>query len=79
MKDNYLITFNFIKELNKSIMVCKKTRKIDKIFYIPKSIILSMENYHQEKKLWKDVKYIRNRIAILLPKWYCDKELKFYK
>jgi hypothetical protein len=75
---NYLVTFNFKKELDKSIMVQKKTKKIDKVFYIPKSIIIESEKYIQEKSLWKDVKYERVRIAVLLPKWYCDKELGFY-
>jgi hypothetical protein len=79
MKDNYLVIFNFKKELDKCIMVQKKTKKIDKIFFIPKSIIQSEEKYEQDKSLWKDVKYTRTRIALLLPHWYCKKELSFYK
>ena len=35
----YKIVFNFKKDLDKSIMVQKKTKKINKIFFIPKSII----------------------------------------
>ncbi len=77
--DSYIVTFNFKKELDKSIMVQKKTKKINKIFFVPKSIIINESKYKQEKSLWKDVKYSRERIALELPKWYCDKELGFYK
>lgn len=77
--ESYTVTFNFKKELDKSIMVHKKTKKMDKIFFVPKSVIINQNQYEQEKSLWKDVKYTRNRIALELPKWYCEKELKFYK
>tara|TARA_Y100000389_G_C17194168_1_gene380361 strand:+ start:350 stop:580 length:231 start_codon:yes stop_codon:yes gene_type:complete len=75
----YKIVFNFKKDLDKSIMVQKKTKKINKIFFIPKSIILEQKVYTQEKNLWKDVKYEVHRIELSLPKWYCKKELGFYK
>ena len=77
--DSYVVTFNFKKDLEKCIMVQKKTKKINKVFFIPKSIILSEERYEQEKNLWKDVKYTRERIALKLPKWYVSKELGFYR
>jgi len=77
--DNYAVTFNFKKELDKSIKVHKKSKTIDKIFFIPKSIIIDKEIYTQDKSLWKDVKYTRERIKITLPKWYCVNELGFYK
>lgn len=77
--DNYLVTFNFKKDLQNTIIVQKKTKKIDKLFYIPKSIIIDKQIYLQEKSIWKDVKYTRKRISITLPKWYCKKELGFYK
>ena len=76
---DYLVTFTFIKDLEKSIMVRKKTKKIDEVFYIPKSIIIDKNEYEQKRNLWKDVSYTRKRISILLPQWYCKKELKFYK
>jgi hypothetical protein len=77
--NSYIVTFNFVKDLEKSIMVQKKTKKINKMYFIPKSIILNQERYEQKKNLWKDVSYTRERIAIELPKWYCKKELGFYK
>lgn len=76
---NYYITFNFIKEVSGSLKVRKKTKKINLIFYVPKSIILEQKQYKQEKSLGKGVGYTRNRIELLLPKWYCKKVLKFYK
>lgn len=75
----YKIVFNFKKDLDKSIMVQKKTKKMNKIFFIPKSIILDQKIYIQEKNLWKDLKYEVERIELTLPKWYCKKELGFYK
>ena len=75
----YKIVFNFKKDLDKSIMVQKKTKKMNKIFFIPKSIILYQKIYIQEKNLWKDLKYEVERIELTLPKWYCQKELGFYK
>jgi len=75
----YKIVFNFKKDLDKSIMVQKKTKKMNKIFFIPKSIILDQKIYIQEKNLWKDLKYEVERIELSLPKWYCKKELGFYK
>ncbi len=77
--NTYLVTFNFKKDLEKSIMVHKKSKKIDEIFFIPKSIIINEERYEQNKSLWKDVKYTRNRITLELPGWYCENELGFYK
>lgn len=77
--DSYIVTFNFKKELEKSIKVQKKTKKLNETFFIPKSIIINQNRYEQEKSVWKDVKYTRERIALELPKWYCDKELGFYK
>tara|TARA_R110002012_G_C11466330_1_gene593452 strand:+ start:527 stop:763 length:237 start_codon:yes stop_codon:yes gene_type:complete len=77
--DNYSVTFNFKKDLDKSIKVHKKSKTIDKVFFIPKSIIISQEIYSQDKSLYKDVKYARERICLVLPKWYCRKELGFYK
>ena len=75
----YKIVFNFKKDLDKSIMVQKKTKKMNKIFFIPKSIILDQKIYTQEKNIWKDLKYEVERIELTLPKWYCKKELGFYK
>ena len=75
----YKIVFNFKKDFDKSIMVQKKTKKMNKIFFIPKSIILDQKIYIQEKNLWKDLKYEVERIELTLPKWYCQKELGFYK
>ena len=77
--DNYDVTFNFKKDLDKSIQVHKKSKTIDKVFFIPRSIIINQERYLQEKSLGKDAKYTRERICITLPKWYCKKELQFYK
>ena len=79
MKDSYSIVFNFIEDKEKCILVKKKTKKINKVFFVPKSIILSEHRYTQDKTLWKDVPYEVQRIKLLLPKWYCDKELGFYK
>jgi hypothetical protein len=79
MESKYLVTFNFKRDLDKCIMVQKKTKKISKMFFIPKSIILGQERYIQEKSLWKDVKYKVERISLLLPRWFCEKELGFYK
>lgn len=77
--DSYLVTFNFKKDLENSIMVQKKTKKINKIFFVPKSIIMEEHKYEQEKSLWKDVKYTRTRISLRLPKWYCKENLGFYR
>lgn len=77
--NSYLVTFNFKKDLEKSIMVHKKTKKINQVYFIPKSIILNRSEYQVERNLWKDVKYTLNRITLELPKWYCKKELGFYR
>ena len=76
---SYLITFNFKKDLEKSVMVQKKTKKINKVFFIPKSIIIKIERFEQEKSLWKGVEYTNDRVLLELPNWYCKKELGFYK
>lgn len=75
--DSYTIIFNYLKEFDKSIMVKKKTKKINKVFFIPKSIIINKTIYQIEKSLWKDVKYMVDKISLELPKWYVDKELGF--
>ena len=75
---HYWVTFNLVEERDASIMVHKKTPTINKVFFVPKSIIKDTNKYEQVKKLWKDVPYTRDRIALLLPKWFCDKELEFY-
>jgi hypothetical protein len=77
-KTEYKVTFNFLQDREKSIKVQKKTKKMNKTFYIPKSIIIDQEQYDQTKSLWKDTHYTRKRIALTLPKWFCDKELGFY-
>lgn len=77
--DKYTVTFTFMKDLEKSIMVKKKTKKINKVFFIPKSIISNEKKYLQSKNLWKDVTYTRQRISLELPKWYVEKELGFYR
>lgn len=77
-KDSYIVTFNFKRDLEKSIMVQKRTKKMNKIFFIPKSIIISEERYMQEKSLWKDVTYTMERISLELPSWFVKKELGFY-
>lgn len=74
-----VVTFNIRKDLKNSIMVQKKTKKLNKIFFIPKSLILEEKRYELKKNLWKDISYIKKRIALKLPKWYCEKELKFFK
>lgn len=79
LKDSYKVTFNFKKELDKSIMVHKKTKKISKMFFIPKSIIMDREEYQVDRNLWKDVTYTLDRITLELPRWYCEKELGFYR
>jgi|DEB0MinimDraft_10_1074344.scaffolds.fasta_scaffold200789_2 hypothetical protein len=79
MKDIYKVTFTFQKELDKCFKVKKKTKKINKEFFIPKSISSDVFIYEQEKSLGKDIGYTRKRISINLPKWFCDKELGFYK
>jgi hypothetical protein len=76
--DQYLVTFNFKKELEKSIMVQKKTKLMNKIFFIPKSVIIEQNTYTQKKNLWSDCFYTRERIGIVLPKWFCEKELGFF-
>ena len=81
-KDDYAecyVVFNFMKELEKSIMVRKKTKKINKVFFVPKSLIRKQDTYMQKKNLWKDVSYERKRIGMFLPLWYCRKELGFYR
>lgn len=77
--DSYKLTFTFIKNLDKSIMVKKKTKKINKVFFIPKSLISSQEKYIQNKSICSDLAYSRERITLELPKWYVKKELGFYK
>lgn len=73
------VTFNFKKDLENSVMVQKKTKKINKIFFIPKSLIKESDNYLVNRSLDKDCKYTVNRICLTLPKWYCKKELGFFK
>lgn len=75
----YIITFTFSRDLEKSIRVLKKTKKINKIFYIPRSLISSEERYVQHKQFDKDAPYTVNRIALELPEWYVKKELGFYR
>jgi len=75
--ESHTIVFILRKDLKKSIMVRKKTKKIDKIFFVPKSIVLDRYDYQVERSLWKDVKYTVNRVALTLPRWYCKKELGF--
>lgn len=74
MEENYFITFTYKGESKKSITVWKKTKLINKVFFIPKSIIISSSTYLQEKQHG----YTRERITIELPEWYCKKELGFY-
>jgi hypothetical protein len=76
--ESYLVTFNFIKDLEKSIMVRKKTKKISKLFFVPKSIIIAEHRYEASKSFFGD-SYQQKRIAIELPNWYCEKQLGFYK
>tara|TARA_R110000751_G_scaffold66167_3_gene135120 strand:+ start:187 stop:426 length:240 start_codon:yes stop_codon:yes gene_type:complete len=78
MKDQYLVTFDFLNDNEKSITVRKKTRKTDQVYFIPKSIIIEMEDYIQDIGLWKDCSYEKEKIKILLPKWFCKKALGFY-
>jgi len=79
MKDFYTITFTVIKETDKAILVKKKTKKIDKSFWIPKSVMKVEDHYLQKKNLPDDAWYLRDRIKIKLPRWFCDKELGFYR
>jgi len=73
------IVFNFKRETEKSIMVQKKTKTINKFFFIPKSIILNQSQYTKKNSLAKDLSYEIERICLELPNWYCKKELGFYK
>ena len=72
---NYFITFTLKKVLEKSLFVWKKTKKVNKVFFIPKSIILSSSIYEQEKTPY----YIRDRITLELPRWYCKNALGFFR
>ena len=78
MKDQYLVTFDFLNDNEKSITVRKKTRKTDQVYFIPKSIIIEMEDYIQDIGLWKDCSKEKEKIKILLTKWFCKKALGFY-
>lgn len=75
----YLVTFIFIQEGEKSFMVRKKTKKTNKVFFIPKSVAIEHEIYSKEKRLYKDCSYDQEKIDILLPKWFCKKALGFYR
>lgn len=79
IKDKYAIVFNFKKQLDKSIMVQKKTKKMNKVFFIPNSIIIESSKYRKYTGIAKDVGYFTERIQLVLPRWYCEKELGFYK
>ena len=78
MADNYNIVFNYIRESEKAFFVRKKTKAKDLHFWIPKSVVNDFDKYEQEKSVYKDVKYKRNRIKLNLPKWYIDKCIGFY-
>ena len=60
-------------------MVHKKTKKKNKVYFIPKSIILNRREYQVQRSLWTDTKYTLNRITLELPKWYCKEVLGFYR
>jgi len=79
MNKTYEVTFNFMKDLEKSIMVQKKTKKQNKVYFVPKSIVLSSMQYVQHKSLCTDIAYSRDRICLGLPQWYCKNVLGFYK
>jgi hypothetical protein len=68
-----------MKDLDKSIMVKKKTKKVNKVFFIPKSIVKSESRHIQIKRLPEDCEYEVNRITLELPNWYVKKELGFYR
>lgn len=78
-KEEYVIVFNYQRETNKAIMVRKKTKKMDRTIWIPKSVITNIHSYNVERNLWKDVKYTMNRIELTIKAWYVEKELKFYR
>ena len=75
----YEIVFNPIRETEKAYFVQKKTKKIYKHFWVPKSIVINVSTYGVNRNLDKDLFYVKDRIKLELPKWYCDKELGFYK
>jgi len=77
--ESYSIVFDFMRDLDKSIMVKKKTKTLNKVFFIPKSVVIKQRRYKQKKSLWKDAHYEKERISIQLPSWFVKKELGFYK
>jgi len=85
-KEFYWITFVLLENRELSFKV-SKTRKIEgkqktKIYFIPKSIVLDYEKRKVDKnfpdgsgELW----YSIPKIDLKLPKWFCEKDLGFYK
>jgi len=85
-KEVYWITFVLLDERQLSFMV-SKTRKIEgkkktKVYFIPRSIVLDYEKREQSKNFpdgsgekW----YSIPKIDLKLPKWFCEKDLGFYK
>ena len=80
----YFIKFQFMRELDKSIMVKKykpKTKKreaINKVLFIAKKVIIEQREWIKEI-ITQDGELIEKKmVEYLLPKWYCDAALGFY-
>lgn len=69
MQPYFKISFNFKKDLEKSIL-CFKDKKI---YFVPKSIIKSKKRYKEGIILGKYNSFELEKIDIFLPKWYCEK------
>lgn len=64
------VEFNYIRQSNKAILVHRID--IDEMFWIPKSLIDNEEAIAESQNMEVD-----DKIKLTLPKWYCEKELKF--
>ena len=75
----YTISFDYCGETKKAYNVGKNTKTIiNKYFWIPKSILGGSERYSQSKKCY-GCSYSKRKIELVIPKWFVEKELGFYK
>jgi hypothetical protein len=71
------ITFNLLRNLEGFVYVKKKTKKINKNFKIPNSVIRSRYDYSVTRGGDFMGKYEVKRVRLTLPRQYCLDELGF--
>ena len=65
-KKTYKVSLILLNDLEKSYCVLKKTKKVNVRLFIPKSVVVDSYTY-------------ANRIVMILPEWYVNKQMPFVK